>query len=37
MLANDPAEQGMRSGGNTAIFVMSSGVTLVDTKLFGYG
>ncbi|MQG67215.1 MAG: MBL fold metallo-hydrolase [SAR202 cluster bacterium] len=37
MLANDPAEQGMRSGGNTAIFVMSSGVTLVDTKIFGYG
>ncbi|MCH8991377.1 MAG: MBL fold metallo-hydrolase [Acidobacteria bacterium] len=37
MLANDPAEQGMRSGGNTAVFVMSSGVTLVDTKIFGYG
>ena len=37
MLANDPAEQGMRSGGNTAIFVGTSGVTLVDTKIFGYG
>jgi glyoxylase-like metal-dependent hydrolase (beta-lactamase superfamily II) len=37
MLANDPAEQGMRSGGNTAVFVTSSGVTLVDTKILGYG
>ncbi len=25
MVANDPEEQGMRSGGNTAVFVMSSG------------
>ena len=37
MLANDPAEQGTRSGGNTAVFLTSSGVTLVDTKIFGYG
>lgn len=37
MLGNDPAEQGMRSGGNTAVFVMSSGVALVDTKILGYG
>ena len=37
MLANDPAEQGMRSGGNTAVFVTESGVTLVDTKILGYG
>ena len=37
MLANDPAEQGARSGGNIAVFVMASGVTLVDTKIFGYG
>ena len=37
MLANDPAEQGMRSGGNTAIFLTASGVTLVDTKIYGYG
>ena len=27
----------MRGGGNTGIFVGSSGVTLVDTKIFGYG
>lgn len=37
MLASDPAEQGMRSGGNTAVFVTANGVTLVDTKLSGYG
>ena len=37
MLASDPAEQGMRSGGNTAVFVTTNGVTLVDTKLSGYG
>ena len=37
MVANDPEEQGMRSGGNTAVFVMSSGVALVDTKILGYG
>lgn len=37
MLANDPAEQGMRSGGNTAVFLTDSGVALVDTKIYGYG
>ena len=37
MLGNDPAGQGMRGGGNTGIFVGSTGVTLVDTKIFGYG
>jgi cyclase len=37
MLGNDPAGQGMRGGGNTAIFVGADGVTLVDTKIFGYG
>jgi cyclase len=37
MLASDPAGQGMRTGGNTAVFVTSTGVTLVDTKLAGYG
>ena len=37
MLGNDPAGSGMRGGGNTGIFVGSSGVTLVDTKIFGYG
>ena len=37
MLGNDPAGEGMRGGGNTGIFVMASGVTLVDTKINGYG
>ena len=37
VLTSDPAEQGMRTGGNTAVFVMSSGVALVDTKIRGYG
>jgi len=37
MLASDPAEQGIRTGGNTAVFVTASGVVLVDTKLAGYG
>ena len=37
MLANDPAIPGMQTGGNTAVFVTAVGVTLVDTKLEGYG
>ena len=37
VLTSDPAEQGMRTGGNTAVFVMASGVALVDTKIKGYG
>lgn len=37
MLGNQPGGQGMRGGGNTAIFVGSAGVTLVDTKILGYG
>ena len=37
VLTSDPAEQGMRTGGNTAVFVTTSGVTLVDTKIRGYG
>ena len=37
MLGNDPAGEGMRGGGNTGIFVGSTGVTLVDTKILGYG
>ena len=37
MLTSDPAEQGRRSGGNTAVFVTSDGVVLVDTKYQGYG
>ena len=37
MLANAPSVQGMGGGGNTAIFVASDGVTLVDTKIKGYG
>ena len=37
MLANAPSVQGRGGGGNTAIFVTSSGVVLVDTKISGYG
>ena len=37
VLTSDPAEQGMRTGGNTAVFVASDGVVLVDTKYQGYG
>ena len=37
MLANAPSVQGMGGGGNTAIFVMTNGVALVDTKISGYG
>ena len=37
MLTSDPAEQGRRTGGNTAVFVTSDGVVLVDTKYQGYG
>ena len=37
VLTSDPAEQGMRTGGNTAVFVTESGVVLVDTKIRGYG
>ena len=37
VLTSDPAEQGMRTGGNTAVFLTSDGVVLVDTKIKGYG
>ncbi len=37
MPANAPSVQGMGGGGNTAIFIMSDGVALVDTKIKGYG
>ena len=37
MLGNDPDIPGMQTGGNTAMFVTAVGVTLVDTKLEGYG
>ena len=37
MLGNDSSVQGMGGGGNTAIFVTADGVTLVDTKISGYG
>jgi cyclase len=37
MLANAASVQGMGGGGNTAIFVTGDGVTLVDTKVKGYG
>ena len=37
MLTSDPADTGMRTGGNTVVFVTSDGVSLVDTKIKGYG
>ena len=37
VLTSDPAEQGRRTGGNTAVFLTSEGVVLVDTKYQGYG
>ena len=37
MLANAPSVTGMGGGGNTAIFVATDGVVLVDTKIKGYG
>ncbi|MDA1092354.1 MAG: MBL fold metallo-hydrolase [Acidobacteria bacterium] len=37
MLANATGVEGIGSGGNTAIFVTGGGVTLVDTKIQGYG
>ncbi len=37
VLTSDPAQQGMRTGGNTAVLVTASGVALVDTKIRGYG
>ena len=37
VLTSDPAEEGRRTGGNTAVFVTSDGVVLVDTKYQGYG
>ncbi len=37
MLGSDPSGEGMRSGGNTALFETADGVVLVDTKLAGYG
>ena len=37
MLGSDPSGEGMRTGGNTALFETATGVVLVDTKLAGYG
>jgi len=37
LLSNAPSVSGMGGGGNTAIFVTDNGVTLVDTKIKGYG
>ena len=37
MLGNAPSVQGMGGGGNTAVFVTTNGVALVDTKIKGYG
>ena len=35
MLGNEPGGQGMRGGGNTGIFVGSTGVTLVEGRAWG--
>ena len=37
VLSSDPSQQGMRTGGNTGVFVTTSGIVLVDTKIKGYG
>ena len=37
MLSYDPTQDGFRTGGNTGVFVTTSGVVLVDTKIRGYG
>lgn len=37
VLINDPMSNAMETGGNTAVWVMDSGVLLVDTKIAGYG
>ncbi len=37
MLANDPSVEGTGGGGNSGIFITTDGVTLVDTKIAGYG
>ena len=37
VLANASSVQGMGGGGNTAIFITTDGVALVDTKINGYG
>ena len=37
MLSSDPTQDGFRTGGNTGVFVTTSGVVLVDTKIRGYG
>ena len=36
MLTSDPAEQGMRTGGNTAVFVTSTGVAPAARARIGY-
>jgi cyclase len=35
--ASSPADRSMFTGGNTGVFIMDSGVLVVDTKLAGYG
>ena len=37
VLSSDPSQQGMRTGGNTGVFVTTNGIVLVDTKIKGYG
>ncbi|MGE0451290.1 MAG: MBL fold metallo-hydrolase [Vicinamibacterales bacterium] len=35
--ASSPVDRSQFTGGNVAVFIMSDGVTVVDTKLAGYG
>jgi cyclase len=35
--ASSPTDRSMFTGGNTGVFIMDSGVLVVDTKLSGYG
>ena len=37
VLSSDPTQQGMRTGGNTGVFITTDGIVLVDTKIKGYG
>ena len=37
VLSSNPSQQGMRTGGNTGVFVSTNGIVLVDTKIKGYG
>jgi glyoxylase-like metal-dependent hydrolase (beta-lactamase superfamily II) len=37
ILASSPNDRSMFTGGNTGVFIMDTGVVVVDTKLAGYG